>query len=205
MVSKCWGYWEERYLRYKKMTVGNIKFNLSQFEKITEKTGSVIREKVCPYIFEKIVLDFGCGFGRNVPYLLESALIVYGIDINKWALKQAEIYEPRGIYQHYNGLSIPFKDNFFEAIFSWTVLQHIPNEEIEIIIKEIDRVLTNKGTLIIYENITPIINKEHIFFRSIEEYCNLFKNFKAINLEIYKNFDEIDDNEIHALMIFEKE
>jgi len=198
-------YWDERYRAQGKRTVGNVALDEEGFREVTERVGKVIREKVGHLLKEKIVLDFGCGFGRNIPVLLEFALIVYGIDVSKWAIQEAAEYEPMGIYNLYDGSSIPFQDGFFEAIFCWTILQHIPEEEIEKVAKEILRVLSPEGYLIAYENVsTWREDKSHIWFRDVPTYCKLFDQCELISGRVISDFDNTQEKEAHCLMVFQK-
>lgn len=198
-------YWDERYEAQKRRTVGHMSFDEERFREVTERVGKVIREKVNPFLKERVVLDFGCGFGRNIPFLLESALIVYGVDVSEWAIKEASKYEPRGVYYHYDGHSIPFRDGFFEAVFCWTVLQHIPDEEIGRTAQEILRVLGPEGYLIAYENVsTWYPDKAHIWFRDVSTYCSLFSECQLRIGEVIEDLDNTKEKEAHCLMVFQK-
>lgn len=201
-------FWEDRYKKKGIRTVGQIGFDDQKFLRISEKVATVIRTKINPLFIDKVVLDFGCGFGRNCKTLLEAAQTVYGIDTSEWAIRRAEEYEPKACYERWDGLSgMPFRDHFFEGVLSWTVLQHIPPDEIEKATREIQRVMAPGGILALYENTsTWLLSKEHVWFRDPLDYDAFFKQCKREGpSELFINFDEAPEAENHTLMIFRKE
>jgi SAM-dependent methyltransferase len=92
------------------------------------------------------VLEFGCGFGRHLHYLREIPnLEVFGYDqsesitgsILKWAeaewvAQYIKVGEPNS--------SLPYPDQYFDAVFTTSVLIHIPPEDVVGVIKELIRV-----------------------------------------------------------------
>ena len=92
------------------------------------------------------VLDVGCGNGFIAHHL--SAMLgkgVIGIDVTQTTEAPID-------YRHYDGRQFPVKANSFDAVLLCYVLHHTQN--IDLILKEIRRVLRNGGVVIIYED-TP--------------------------------------------------
>jgi ubiquinone/menaquinone biosynthesis C-methylase UbiE len=81
---------------------------------------------------------------------------------------------------------LPFKDDFFGAIFTCTVLQHIViEEEIDNAISELVRVLKTDGHVMLFENVEPRLqpkNPLHVLFRTPEEYIEMFAE-NGVDLE----------------------
>lgn len=78
----------------------------------------------------KILLDAGCGEGRNLKYFITRGLEVYGIDTSPAAIRMAGlIYRKGAIFKEAGIEDQPFSENFFEAILCINVLHHCRNEE----------------------------------------------------------------------------
>ena len=100
-------------------------------------------------------LDIGCGNGYNVAYLTALGLEAYGLD------NASQGHQMR----HENLIladakTIPCKSNYFDLVLCSVVIQHIP-ESMEVM-KEIRRVLNNKGMLVI-----AVANKWGITLKSL--------------------------------------
>ncbi len=100
-----------------------------------------------------IILDLGCGGGRNIEYFLTKANKVYGIDYSKTSVEVASTLNKDAIKMGRCKIiegdvkNIPFEDESidivtaFETIYFW--------ENIEECFKEIYRVLKNDGQFLI--------------------------------------------------------
>ncbi len=76
-----------------------------------------------------MVLDAGCGTGLFFKYVSPNADSVVGIDFSKnlllQALKRSETMENVSLLQA-DADHLPFKNDTFDAVFSFTVLQNMP-------------------------------------------------------------------------------
>jgi len=108
--------------------------------------------KLCSYLFNRFgmkkgdkLLDVGCGRGDFLKSFKDLGLNVYGIDIEK---SKSEIARNVEIYNcNFELNSFPFEDNFFDIIFSKSVIEHLKTPDS--FIKEIYRVLKPGGTAIV--------------------------------------------------------
>jgi len=96
------------------------------------------------------VLDVGCGNGRLLD-LFEGTSIEYtGVDSSKELIAIAK--RERGAsatFVHADALSLPFKGNSFDAVFSIAMLHHIPSKENRVkCITEVYRVLKPGGVCV---------------------------------------------------------
>lgn len=94
----------------------------------------------------KKILDAGCGDGTDLAYLNKKGGNVYGIDISKEILKIAQEKCPTAILKKCDFSKMPFKNNFFDFVYSKYAFQH--EYKIEPIIKEINRILRKDGIII---------------------------------------------------------
>ena len=128
-----------------------------------------------------IVLDLGCGGGRNIEYFLTKADKVYGLDHSETSVKMASEINKKAIDTGRCKIlvgdvkSLPFEDESidivtaFETIYFWN--------DIEECFREIYRVLKNGGQFLICNEV------------SSKERRDVKKLLKMINFEIYKPND----------------
>ncbi|MES2662044.1 MAG: class I SAM-dependent methyltransferase [Pseudomonadota bacterium] len=91
------------------------------------------------------VLDFGCGM-KPFAYIFEGVSEYKGIDV----------YPGEFVDVVYDGKEIPFPDEYFDIIFSTSVLEHVEN--LNMSLQEISRILKKDGTFV---SVVPFINHVH--------------------------------------------
>ena len=90
-------------------------------------------------------LDFGCGTGEFLNACQKNGFKVKGVEPSEKARKQAIKYYNISVTQNYSLEG--FKQKEFKSISLWHVLEHVP--ELTKTIKQLKRVLSNDGVLII--------------------------------------------------------
>ena len=106
----------------------------------------------------KMLLEIGCGRGDFVNEFSKNEVICYATDKLVSAKKDLD----KKIFFSTNNISnekLPFEDNFFDAIYSKSLIEHISNHEF--FFKECRRVLKSKGILITY---TPDWETQYLNF-----------------------------------------
>lgn len=100
-------------------------------------------------ISDKLVLDLGCGDGYGAAFLAEKARFVYGVDYDPEVILCAqEKYKADNLrYLAMDALKLEFKAQEFDAVCSFQVIEHIPEESIPAYLNELKRVLKHKGIL----------------------------------------------------------
>jgi len=99
------------------------------------------------------VLDLGCGNGLIVNEILQRGGKYYGIDISSGLIKIAkkkyalEIKKKLAEFKVGDAVKkLPYQNNFFDHVFSFAVLHHIPSIENRLrFLEEIKRVLKSGG------------------------------------------------------------
>lgn len=87
------------------------------------------------------VLEVGCNIGNQLLMLQQQGFTeLYGIEINKYAIEKAKESSKNINIIYGSAFDIPFKDNYFDLIFTSGVLIHINPKNIAEALKEIYRV-----------------------------------------------------------------
>jgi ubiquinone/menaquinone biosynthesis C-methylase UbiE len=94
------------------------------------------------------ILDLGCGDGQHLEYLAQRLP-----KNNLFATEISQIRVNRVRKKGFNckkvdGVELPFDSNFFDAIIFFEVIEHIPEKEVGLLLKEFHRVLKPKGLVI---------------------------------------------------------
>ncbi len=120
-------------------------------------------------------LDFGCGGGRSTRFLKLLGLDAIGVDISKDMLKEAQQLDLDGTYELIEENKLPFYDFTFDLIFSSIVFIEIPTKEEMInILKEMNRVLKENGTIVIITDAEEMYKRDCAsFIYSLPENKNL--------------------------------
>ncbi|PJE59440.1 MAG: hypothetical protein COU84_00845 [Candidatus Portnoybacteria bacterium CG10_big_fil_rev_8_21_14_0_10_43_39] len=100
---------------------------------------------------EKICLELGCGNGRMTEFLAGVFKLVWAIDISSEMIKLAKKRLSRFNNIEYlinSGEEIDLDDNSIDFIFSYAVLQHLPNKKmVKNILKEFYRIIKKNGLI----------------------------------------------------------
>jgi ubiquinone/menaquinone biosynthesis C-methylase UbiE len=106
------------------------------------------------------VLDFGCGQGACTALLstVFPKAKISGVDISEIAIKKAAERFPEHGFFLFDGEITPFKDNSFDLVFSYHVLEHV--HAVEASVREICRIARKDAFLcVILPCINPAIKK----------------------------------------------
>jgi ubiquinone/menaquinone biosynthesis C-methylase UbiE len=96
------------------------------------------------------VLDSGCASGRLCGVLKDKKVDYFGADISERLIEIAKKNYPEGNFQIANTLNLPFADNFFDKIYSISVIHSIPSRDFQLqYLRESKRVLKSGGLLIL--------------------------------------------------------
>ena len=95
------------------------------------------------------ILEIGCGDGYGTSYLAKHFRHVEAIDISEDAITKAKaVYKQDNCtFKTYSGKKLNYPDNFFDAVVSFHVIEHVKN--VKQYLKEIKRVLKDDGVFII--------------------------------------------------------
>lgn len=142
------------------------------------------------------ILDLGCGSGRHVIFLAQKKFDVYGLDISKKAISIAK----RNLLEKKLKATLrvgtmsktPYRNNFFDAVISFRVINHGTIKEIDKTISEIKRVLRPGG--LVFINFQKILIKKNIKYRKINGL-----RVKMINSRTYSPLEGPEAGIIHYI------
>lgn len=102
-----------------------------------------------PYITNKKVLDVGCWSGQFEKLASKATKKIVGIDPNKEAIAFAKRTIKGSTFLHGSATNLPIENGVFDVVTFFDVLEHIPIHTEIICLKEIHRVLKQKGMLML--------------------------------------------------------
>ncbi len=142
-----------------------------------------------PFVKGKKILDLGCGTGYGSKELMKlGAKEVSGIDINREAIKfaiknfqtKSDIRTKKLTFQVGDSTKLPFRNNSFDVIVSFEVIEHIQNYRKYL--QEVFRVLKNRGYFIFStpNRFQHRSSTSHFHFKEFtpDELIGLFKQIK---------------------------
>jgi len=152
-------------------------------EYIPEERKKLLLQYITP---REKVLDLGCGNGRFVEIFPKEVEYI-GVDNSKKMIKIAKEKHPGIEFRVADVLSLPFPENFFDKIFTLSVVHHIPSQYLRLkCLKEIKRVLKPNGILILTVwNLNPwqmILIGEHRRVKDFLKY-QILKIFRKSKLD----------------------
>lgn len=118
------------------------------------------------------VLDIGCGFGQGVAMCRNKGIEAYGLDISESLILYWQMANIMQFCTVCSADKLPFPDNHFDLIVCLDVLEHIPEEGIDTVLKEMYRV--GRSDYILAICITPASSKmydgsePHVLVRPVE-------------------------------------
>jgi ubiquinone/menaquinone biosynthesis C-methylase UbiE len=112
------------------------------------------------------ILDHGCGYGRLLDQLSGAGYVnAVGMDFSEKMLMRGRSQFPHLTLVRNDGLTLPFRDQAFDAVLLFTVLTCIPSDDNQLaLLAEVRRVLRPEGILYISD---LLINTD---LRNLERY-----------------------------------
>ncbi|MCK6561194.1 class I SAM-dependent methyltransferase [candidate division KSB1 bacterium] len=94
------------------------------------------------------VLDVGCGDGQHLEYLATSLpkCDLFGTEISQ--IRVDRVNKKGFACAKVDGPRLPFHDRSFDAIVFFEVIEHIPEADVDLLLREITRVLKRNGVVV---------------------------------------------------------
>jgi SAM-dependent methyltransferase len=98
---------------------------------------------------KKLVLDVGCGCGRDTRYLIERGINTIGIDLSKGIIEQARRFVPKATFIQMDMRKLEFEELSLSGILAMASVFHIPKRQMPDLLTDFRRILKNDGLLYI--------------------------------------------------------
>lgn len=139
-------------------------------------------------------LELGCGFGRMSYVVSQLVGRHVAVDVNADALGLARASYPGVTFLQASATDLPFEDDSFDLVFTWTVLQHVPPAGIEAALAEIRRVLRPDGVALLCEAArNPDTRSHHVWDRPSSFYAERLAPAQVRYESYVVELDEVDD------------
>jgi len=95
------------------------------------------------------VLEIGCAKGFLLVEFFKLGMKTFGIDNSSYAKTNAHLLVKNNIKKFNIEKKFPFRNNFFDFVICKDVLPHITKNKLNLVIKEINRVVKTKSNIFI--------------------------------------------------------
>jgi len=140
-----------------------------------------------------LFLDVGCGIGVALKALKKEGFVNgYGVDISRLFIKQGKAKGLSNLF-YYKGESLPFRNNFFDLVGSFNVLEHTDNPE-SFLMEQVTKL--KKGGIIIVASpnfLSVLFPSNHKRLKGINNKLVKNNGFEKMMPIIRKDFEYDDD------------
>lgn len=148
--------------------------------------------------FDGLVVDVGCGNGRDVDVFSKLGFNALGIDNSEEELALAKKSFPNLNFELQNAENLKVKDNSVGACYMINVIHYLDKEKA---INEVFRALKPKGYFFIHFNISIIDkNGKEDYSHNPEDILKLVSKFKILHKKVLKRTDHKPSEHTHEIM-----
>lgn len=133
--------------------------------------------------------EIGCGYGRLTPVLADFCDRVVGFEREPVLIQKATaIHRDANFVRVPNLWSLPVQTSSIDVLLSFTVLQHMSAEHVRSTLREVDRVVSASGVVVLVEadgeTDESAVDYSRLFTigRPAEFYSELLPRFKIVTL-----------------------
>lgn len=101
-----------------------------------------------PLAFQKII-DIGCAYGGLLNALSGKSRELVGVDMDESALEQAKANHPHIKFIYQSASTLPFEDETFDIAVLAEVIEHVGDENKQLVIDEAHRILKTGGLFVL--------------------------------------------------------
>jgi SAM-dependent methyltransferase len=148
--------------------------------------------------FKGLILDVGCGNGRDVNIFHGFGFDTLGVDNSEKEIESAKEKFPELKFEVQDAEKLNFKDNSIGAVFMINIIHYVHKEKA---IQEILRTLTSGGYLFIHFNIDVIDQEGNVdYHHEPEDILKLISKFKVSQKRVFERIDSQPMKHKHEIM-----
>ena len=171
-------YWDQRATKLGELAVTPPTWTSDEQKRHTSSQWALI-EPFLSFARSDLVIDLGCGVGRMSKLLGKHVAHVVGLDASPQMVAMARKHGVDARLISESG-QIPLSGGAANGLFTCTVLQHVPDDEIASLIAEVRRVVRPSSRILLLENAgrrqgPRTSTSGHVVFRGAAEYERLFQ------------------------------
>jgi pseudaminic acid biosynthesis-associated methylase len=155
------------------------------------------------------ILEVGANIGRQLELLKRMGFTnLIGIEINNFAVRKAKRIHPSVDVIKGTAFDLPFKDNYFDLIFTSGLLIHIAPKDLKKAMSEIVRVSKKHvwGLEYYADKAADVIYRSNIGFLWKRDFADFYiKNFPALNLDKEKKYEMKNGNVSQMFLLNKKQ
>ncbi|MBW2996591.1 methyltransferase domain-containing protein [Candidatus Woesearchaeota archaeon] len=132
---------------YEKITVKSYDENVEEYIRRVGKSHPYDESKKFLSLMEKgdLILDVGCGPGRDARIFIDKGFRVMGIDLSKKMIATAKKRVKEAEFKVMDVKKLDFEDNSFDGLWAHAIYIHLPKKNLLKALKEAYRVLKDDG------------------------------------------------------------
>lgn len=186
---------------------------LEQLDDLYIKNYGITREKMNMEFIgdldrESRILEVGTNSGNQLALLQKMGFNnLYGIEVNDYAIELARARLNRVNIISGSATDIPFKDNFFDLVFTSGVLIHISQDDLSSTIKEIYRCSRRYiwGFEYFSEETKELAYRENSNLMWKADFSNIFRRtYSSLKLTKETKYKYVDSENIDVMYLLEK-
>ncbi len=148
--------------------------------------------------FEGMIVDVGCGIGRDVNVFSKLGFNAFGIDNSKQEIENCKKKFPELKFEVQEAEKLKFKDNSVDAFFMINVIHYVDKEKA---IQEIFRALKPHRYFFIHFNMDIIDKNGKVdYHHNQEDILKLVSKFKIIRQKLFERVDHQPIEHKHKIM-----
>ena len=180
---------------HKKITTESYNSTVGEYIKNTDGMHQAKNSRKFISLLDKnsLILDLGCGPGRDARIFTDKGFKVIGVDLSENMIKAAKKRVKNAEFKVMDICRLDFKDNYFDGIWASASFVHIPKNEIPKALKEARRVLKEKGIfyLSVKEGKGEVLEPDRRY-GGVEKFWSFFKQEEIKEMLKKTGFDIIE-------------
>lgn len=153
-----------------------------KFQTNSGRTEKIV-DTILKYKHDK-VLDVGCGLASVVHLLRDNGVNAYGVDFAK---DLEEVWGKTEYLKISDAKNLPYPDQEFDLVLSSDFFEHIPEEEIDQVVSEMNRV-GKKVIALVADDIGEILNLRQQQYHCTHKPLDWWKE-KLKGVDVYSSHD----------------